>query len=491
MKRFLFCLMLLSASSLLISQEKIEANWESIDARPIPEWFTDAKFGIFIHWGPYSVPAWTPKGTYTEWYQYWLQKKTLFGNGDFTGTEVADFHAKRYGEDYSYYNFGKEFKAELFNADEWAELFEKSGAKYVVPTSKHHDGYCLWPNVTSSKTWGFPWNSMEIGSKRDLIGELSAAVKQTSVRMGMYYSIYEWFNPLYTSDLNKFVTEHYHPQFKDLISRYKPDLIFVDGAWDHPSESWKTFDLLTWLFNESGSSKDLVINDRWGKETRFKHAGYYTAEYDPNFEADFPWEECRGMGFSFGYNRAEDAWDYADPQVLVLMLVDIVSRGGNLLLDIGPDGDGKIPPIMQDRLLAMGKWLNVNGEAIYGTRKYERSSQWSEGRKDHPKEGSHYTSSQYIIKQTVDPDEGFAVKEIFFTKKPGALYCILPKFPKESVVIKDVHPDASARITMLGLNQALNWVRTKDGIRVEVPALIPGEIPCDHAWTIKIADQQF
>lgn len=486
MKQTFLVLSLSLLTSFGFAQNRVEGNWESIDSRPIPEWFSDAKFGIFIHWGPYSVPAWTPKGTYTEWYQYWLQTQSLFGNGSFTGHEVVDFHTNRYGSDYSYYNFGKEFKAELFNAEEWADLFERAGAKYVVPTSKHHDGYCLWPNETANQTWGFPWTSSSLGSHRDLIGELTSAVKKTSVRMGMYYSIYEWFNPLYQADFDLFVTEHYHPQFKDLITRYQPDLIFVDGAWDHPSESWKTFDLLTWLFNESGAGADLVINDRWGKETRFKHAGYYTAEYDPGYQSDHPWEECRGMGFSFGYNRAEDAWDYNDPQTLILMLVDIVSRGGNLLLDIGPDADGKIPPIMQDRLLEMGKWLKVNGEAIYGTRKFEPTCQWSSGKQEYPKDDGHYKSATYILKQTVDPDPGYAVKELFFTQKEGALYCIIPKYPKESIVIRDIHPDSSARISMLGYEPALNWARTKDGIRVEIPALVPGEIPCNHAWVVKI-----
>lgn len=488
MKRTILFLAVFFIGFMAFSQQKIEPNWESIDARPIPEWFSDAKFGIFIHWGPYSVPAWTPKGTYTEWYQYWLQNQTLFGNGDFTGKEVVDFHNELYGEDFSYYNFGEQFKAELFDADEWADLFEKSGAKYIVPTSKHHDGYCLWPSETANKTWGFPWNSVDVGSKRDLIGELTEAVRKTDLRMGMYYSVYEWFNPLYKSDLSRFVDEHFHPQFKDLVTKYKPDLIFADGEWEHTAEEWKTKELLAWLFNESGCSDDLVINDRWGKGIRFNHAGYYTAEYDPTYESDHPWEECRGMGFSFGYNRMEDAWDYNTPQTLILLLVDIVSRGGNLLLDIGPDSDGKIPPIMQERLLTIGDWLKVNGEAIYGTRKYERTCQWSEGSLDHPKVGSHYTSATYVLKQTVDPDPGFAVKEVFFTQKPGALYCILPKYPKESVVIKDIHPSASARITMLGYKYPLNWARTKDGIRVEVPALIPGEIPCQYAWTIKISD---
>jgi len=486
MKKIIILICLLSYCILPALTQKYEASWESIDSRPIPDWFSKAKFGIFIHWGPYSVPAWTPKGTYSEWYQYWMQNKTLSGNGDFTGNEVYDFHVNRYGKDYSYYNFGKEFKAELFNADDWADIFVRSGAKYIVATSKHHDGYCMWPSSTANKTWGFPWNSMDVGPKRDLVGELTDAVRKTDIKMGLYYSIYEWFNPLYVNDLDRFVDEHFFPQFKDLISRYKPSLIFADGQWSHHSDTWKTKELISWLYNESDCGDDLVINDRWGKETRFKHAGYHTAEYDPTFEGDFPWEECRGMGFSFGYNREEDSWDYNDPQTLILLLVDIVSRGGNLLLDIGPDADGKIPPIMQQRLLDIGKWLEVNGEAIYATDNWEKSCQWSEGSRDFPKVGSHYTSAKYILKQTVDTDPGFAQKEIFFTAKNNNIYCIVPEFPKDEILIKGVPTNAKTEVTLLGYNNSLKWEKTTEGIKVMVPRLIPGEIPCQYAWTIKI-----
>ena len=117
----------------LAQDKEFSADWESIDSRPVAEWFSDAKFGIFIHWGPYSVPAWTPKGTYSEWYQYWLQNETLFGNGKFTGKEVVDFHNKTYGKDFSYYEFGPMFKADLFNPEEWAELFKNAGAKLYIP----------------------------------------------------------------------------------------------------------------------------------------------------------------------------------------------------------------------------------------------------------------------------------------------------------------------------------------------------------------------
>lgn len=151
------------------TQQSYKPDWSSIDSRPVPAWFEDAKLGIFIHWGLYSVPAWSPKGTYSEWYKYWLDNKKLFGNGDFTGTEIYDYHVKTYGKDFTYADFAPMFKAQDYNADEWAELFEKAGAKYAVLTTKHHDGFALWPNKEASRDYGRPWNSMEIGAKRDLV----------------------------------------------------------------------------------------------------------------------------------------------------------------------------------------------------------------------------------------------------------------------------------------------------------------------------------
>ena len=162
------------------------------------------------------------------------------------------------------------------------------------------------------------------------------------------------------------------PQFKDVVTRYKPSIIFTDGEWEMTSSQWHSPELLAWLFNDSPVKDEVVVNDRWGSDTRHKHGGYWTTEYTPGMSGmDHPWEESRGMGFSYGYNRAETLEDYHTGRELVIMLVDIVSRGGNLLLDIGPRADGTIPVIMEERLLQIGDWLKVNGEAIYGTQAVE------------------------------------------------------------------------------------------------------------------------
>ena len=275
-----------------------QPTWDSLGKRPIPAWFEDAKFGIFIHWGPYSVPAWAPRGIYSEWYQTWLQDGGVYGNGEFDGDEVIRYHNATYGEDFSYYQFADQFTADLFEPDQWAALFERSGAKYVVLTSKHHDGFTLWPNEEASKSRGFDWNSVTTGAKRDLVGELSEAVKKTDVKMGLYYSLYEWYHPLWQSDRAAFVDDHFHPQFKDLVQNYEPDLVWADGQWDMHSDEWKSQELVAWLFNESPVGDYVVINDRWGSETRKEEsftAGYLTTEFDTK-GLNGVWEECRGMG---------------------------------------------------------------------------------------------------------------------------------------------------------------------------------------------------
>src|SRR5690606_41124340 len=190
-------------------------EWADLDARPTPQWWRDAKFGIFIHWGVYSVPAFAKVGEYAEWYWKDLDDPTRAGHA-----ETRAFHERNYGADFAYADFAPLFRAELFDAAQWADIFARSGAKYVVLTSKHHDGFALWPSEHADAAWGRAWNSVSTGPRRDLLGELTEAVRQTGVRMGIYYSLYEWFNPLYREDVHRYVAEHMIPQFKDVVSRY-------------------------------------------------------------------------------------------------------------------------------------------------------------------------------------------------------------------------------------------------------------------------------
>jgi len=322
MKRWigLFAACVLSAVS-VATAGTYDANWDSLDSRPTPSWWIDAKFGIFIHWGVYAVPAWSVRGEYSEW--YWNR---------ITGDKAKNgpwwqYHAKTYGEDFPYAEFAQRFKAELYDPNQWADVFLRSGAKYVVLTSKHHDGYCMWPSQEANRDWGRPWNSVDIGPGRDLLGELTTAVRAKGLRMGIYYSLYEWYNPVWLADRALFVRKHMFPQFKDVVTRYGPEVIFSDGEWDMPSKDWHSEELLAWLFNESPVKDSVVVNDRWGGDCRHKHGGYFTTEYGAGLASgQHPWEENRGMGYSYGYSRTEPLEDYRSARELILMLIDIVSR---------------------------------------------------------------------------------------------------------------------------------------------------------------------
>ncbi|MCP5112126.1 MAG: alpha-L-fucosidase, partial [bacterium] len=355
---------ILLANASPAAAQKYEANWESLDSRPTPSWFVDAKFGIFIHWGVYSVPSYAPKDMYSEWYWEALDGNPAKQNARRRrrGRMTKAFHNRVYGEDFEYTDFAPLFAAEMYDPAEWARIFADSGAKYVVLTSKHHDGFCLWQSREANRTWSRPWNSVDAGPRRDLLGELTTSVRKQGMKMGIYYSLYEWFNPLWLNDKPRYVTEHMFPQFKDVVRRYKPAVIFSDGEWDITDKEWRSPELLAWLFNEAPNKDEVVINDRWGKGLRHKHGGYFTTEYGAGMkDASHPWEENRGIGYSFGYNRNEPLSNYRTGQELVWILADLVSRGGNLLLDVGPTADGRVPVIMQDRLAEIGAWLRVNG----------------------------------------------------------------------------------------------------------------------------------
>lgn len=441
---------------LAMTGQTYEATWQSIDSRPVPAWFTDAKFGIFIHWGVYSVPAWAPAdapiGVYAK-YAEWYWHRSTTGTGE-EHLLFKAFHDSMYGEKFKYQDFAGQFKAELFEPQKWAEVFVKSGAKYVVLTSKHHEGFCLWP---SAQSWN--WNSVDIGPHRDLAGDLSKAVKEKGLHMGFYYSLYEWFNPLYKTDVEKYVDDHMIPQMKDLVTRYEPDILWTDGEWDLPSEAWKSTQFLAWLYNESAVKDRIVVNDRWGKETRAVHGGIYTTEYDLVHDrkgigdaASHPWEECRGIGTSFGYNRVEDLDNYMTSKALIELLIEKVSSGGNLLLDIGPTADGRIPVIMQQRLLDMGDWLNVNGEAIYGT------SVW----KSQPKQ---------------------ILPGIYFTVKGSDLFVICTKWPQAKLTVPGVK--SCSGVNLLG--SPVKVTATASGnLTIQPPDINPGNMPCQHAWVFKV-----
>ncbi|WP_080902634.1 alpha-L-fucosidase [Parabacteroides sp. Marseille-P3160] len=454
MKRFV--ILLVSFFFLISGGQSIaqsyQPDWNSLDKRSVPEWWTDAKFGIFIHWGVYSVPAYAPTdeaNVYAKYSEHY-ESRLLSGNQKF-----VEHHKKFFGENFAYADFAPQFKAEYFNAGDWAALFKKAGAQYVVLTSKHHDGFCLWPSRFAPR-----WNSKEIGAHRDLLGELTDSVRAVGLRMGYYYSLLEWAHPLYSkSTINRWVEELMIPQMKELVTTYKPEIIFSDGEWDYDSKTLQSEKFLAWLYNESPVKETVVVNDRWGKETRSLHGGYYTTEYDLVHNAvgigeaaDHPWEESRGIGGSYGYNRFETTKDYLSSRQLIHLLIDKVSNGGNLLLNIGPNADGLIPVVMQERLLDIGKWLKVNGEAIYGTSAWRESPALKDG--------------------------------VAFTRKGNDLYILCTKWPDRKLQIEGVVKGKNVKL--LGTDKKIRANFSGGKLTLDVTNIFPNDLPCEYAWAFKV-----
>ena len=448
--------------TLNLNGQSYQSNWESLDKRPVPSWFQDSKFGIFIHWGVYSVPAWGPTGDsigvydkYAEW--YW-RKMDEPGK---VQKYFKEFHTKTYGPDFRYQDFAPMFKAELFDPAGWADLFKKSGAKYVVLTSKHHEGFTLWP---SAQSWN--WNSVDIGPHRDLCGDLSTAVKSKGLHMGFYYSLYEWYNPIYKSDFPAYVNDHMIPQMKDLVTRYNPDILWTDGEWEKSSKEWKSEEFLTWLYNESPVKNNIVVNDRWGSDTRSIHGGIFTTEYGlvgekEGIENTVPhaWEECRGIGTSFGFNRTETLSDYSSAKQLIKLLVSTVAAGGNLLLDIGPAADGTIPVIMQQRLMEIGKWLDTNGESIYSTRAFIK------------------TKKDEAINEETN-------KTIFFTQKDNLVYVICLGWPKSNIILKGFSHVDNIKAVFLGNDKKVDVKNSGGNLYITPPALTPDDNQLAYVFKI-------
>lgn len=436
-----------------------EPTWESIRTHTVPGWYNDAKLGIFIHWGLYSVPAWAPpsgelhkvdpsrwfyENAYAEWYLNSLRLKD---------SPTYKHHIETYGAKFDYYSFAPMFEKDVkkWNPAEWAKLFHQTGARYVVLTSKHHDGFRMWPSgVPNPKR-----PAAAISAKRDLVGDLTAAVRSEGLKMGLYYSGgLDWTfetRPIATrEDLRTTApqTEEYaryaDAHWRELIERYQPSVMWNDITYP---KAGKLREIFSEYYNRV---PDGVIDNRFGVDfSDFTTPEY--AKYDKITEKK--WESCRGLGFSFGYNRVEGPKEVIASDKLIALLVDIVSKNGNLLLNVGPRSDGSISEIQLDRLHALGRWLNVNGEGIFGTRPWVRASAKSA-------EGA----------------------DIRFTKKGNALYVFLLDRPRGGVVsIPSLEPGRGATISALGEPTQFEWSRADGNLVIRT-----GQLPGEYAWGLKI-----
>ncbi|XP_055529506.1 putative alpha-L-fucosidase isoform X2 [Wyeomyia smithii] len=339
---------------------KYEPTWSSLDSRPLPKWYDDAKIGIFIHWGVYAVPSYGSEWFWINWEGYKYD-------------DYVEYMNKNFKPGFTYQDFASDFTAELFNATEWAELFAQSGARYVVLTSKHHEGYTLWPSK-----YTYSWNSVDVGPHRDIIAELSTAIRNsTTLTFGVYYSLFEWFNRLYHDDkLHAFLKHEYienkvWPELKELINAYKPEVLWSDGDWEAPDGYWKAKEFFTWLYNESPVKNTVVTNDRWGMGTLCMHGDFYTCSdrYNPGVLQKHKWENALTIDKkSWGHRQNAKLEDFMSSSELIGEIASTVSCGGNILINVGPTKYGTIDPIFSERLTDMGRYIVSDGSKPMGKR---------------------------------------------------------------------------------------------------------------------------
>lgn len=436
-----------------------EATTASLSQHPLPDWYHDGKLGIFVCWGLYSIPGWA-QGTELTFAETIAQDggKTWFANNPYAewylnslkipGTATQAYHQENYGADFTYYDFVPQFNEASQNWDpnEMAELFQEVGAAYVVLVTKFHDGFLLWPSETPNP------KRPNYVAERDIVGELTEAVKERDMKMGFYYSSgLDWtFNDLTITDVNtlfqaipqdtayaKYIDTHW----RELMDRYDPWILWADIG------SPQAFDPNP-LFADFYNKNELgVVNNRHKMEASADGFGS-TVHYDfttPEYEvldtiADHKWETVRGIGLSFGYNRTEDVRGYASADELVDMFVDIVSKNGNLLLNVGPQADGSIPEEQKKRLLGMGEWYQTNREALYGTRPWTQAQATAE--------------------------DGTQVR---FTAGDNAIYLIALERPEDNkLVLTGVDFGAIESITEVATGEAVDFTYDNGQLRLPV-----------------------
>ena len=452
-----------------LAQAPYQPTTESLRTHKAPQWYEDAKFGIFIHWGPYAVPA------YHEWYVEFISPKAnygfLFGGPPFTATrgdlpealflektraDAVEYHKRNWGADFPYDNFLPMFKADQFQPDQWARLFRESGAQYVVMTAKHGDEYAMWPSKFTHR------NAMEVGPHRDLLGDLTKSVRAIGLRMGYYHNTtYTFWDQRYPG---RDWVDYMNNSIKELVDLYHPSILWGDVSDGPvkdargnvlPADYWGSKQVLSYFYNHSENPSDVLANDRWGTDLDGKRLGDFSTPERARMNAIRPakWETCDSLDpFSWGYNRNLKPSDTMTANQLVDYLVDVVSKNGNLLINIGPKADGTIPDYAVKVLEGVGQWLKVNGEAIYG---------------------SHYWDT-------------YKDGDIRFTRKGNVLYAIALEWPEDEIRLTALAGKKVTRVEMLGLNETIQW--KADGTALVIQP--PSKRPCKYAYTFRITCQE-
>ncbi len=435
-------------------------TYESVHSHPVPDWFHNAKLGIFIHWGLYSVPAWASVGNdlgevfknggWKEWFKHNAYAEWYMNTYQIEGSPAQQYHRQTYGKNFDYKDFAAMFNkaVENWNPESWADLFKKVNARYVVLTTKHHDGFLLWKSRHPNP---FIPN---YHAQRDLPGELAKAVRERGMTMALYYSGgLDWtFNPKVIEDIADIplavpqmpeYVDYANKHWLELIEKYQTAILWNDIAYP---KNTNINDLFAQYYNQMPEG---VVNNRFSQKFEIKdghqvsdaHFDFETPEYS-SFSEIKPnkWESCRGVGASFGYNQVEGPEHYLSTKALIHSFVDIVSKNGNLLLNIGPMADGTIPDLQLERLLALGSWLDTNGEAIFDTRPWQRAD--------------------------TKTSDGLEVR---FTQKDSKVYATVLGQPKTSVTLEHLQANPATHIHLLGYDSSLEWKQEKTGVMIYLP----------------------
>jgi alpha-L-fucosidase len=468
-----------------------EGTWESVRTHVVPDWYDDAKLGVFLHWGLYSVPGWAPRvpdiqemlvkygpkrmlrdNPYAEWYLNTMQVHD---------SPTRRHHDEVYGPDYPYDNFVKTFNdaSKGANLDALADLCAGAGARYVVLTTKHHEGFALWPSEVDHPVKG------KYHASRDLVGDLTEAVRAKKMRMGLYYSGgYDWpYNDVVMSRPGDavlamptdqryvdYITRHVY----ELIERYRPSILWNDIGW--PGRNLA--EVFAHYYN---TVEDGVVNDRWmrtslgegaftkalvtvagellqlswpllparRKRLTFstpQHCDFRTPEYQIlHTVSEQKWEMARGVGHSFGANRHEDPEDIISDTELIRMFCDVVSKNGNLLIGVGPRPDGTIPDTQQAPLRGLGSWLAENGEAVYGSR-------------------------PWVINETTTTD-GTPVR---FTLSGDGVYALVMGMPHgRTLTVRALDATRVRRVRLVGTDELLDFTLDTGALVVTLPERLP------------------
>jgi alpha-L-fucosidase len=434
----------------------VQPNWDSIRQNyKVPQWFIDAKFGITMHWGLYSVPAY-----HNEWYE-----KHMYA-------ALSDWHAQNFGpqDKFGYKDFIPMFTATKFNADQWAQLCKEAGAQYVAPTAEHHDWFSMWNSKVS------PWNAVKMGPKQDIIGELAAAVRKQGLKFGICNHSIEHYTfiqpkPGLATDLDDpkyadfYWTQHNDANLTrfleiwvekcvELIDQYQPDMIWFDNGVNSRAYDPLKMKVAAYYYNRAKQwGKEVTIDT---KDSAFPAGSVLDFEKPlrgPKDILDGVWEVEDPIGSTWGYTRDET---FRGPQAILAELCETASKNGNLLLNLSPDGDGEINQAQQSALIEIGKWLQVNGDAIYGTHN------WTQ----------------------------FSEDNIRFTVKGDDLYAISLVWPTQPLVIKALaagkQQGAVQAVRLLGSSDEVTFKQDDQGLTI-IP---PSQPPCKYAFAFKITGLQ-